>query len=221
MNKYIIIAVVLLGTFLLHQIITKALEKKYTYSLMKSITDDEQTFTNKLDSLIVKYLIPIYNREFFRLNYYIVHSNAQKIKEQLASMEDLKMSKTQQLTLYQTVFKYYITTNKKTEARNISRKINAFVDENNLDKDIKTQHEMEIRIYLDKDIKAIPYIDSILEDCTDQEKAIRYLEKTYIYKANNQLDKAKECMNKVIEYTNDEKQKQIFKELLADNLENL
>lgn len=221
MNKYIIIAVVLISTFLLHQIITKALEKKYTYSLMKSITDDEETFSNKLDSLIVKYLIPIYNREFFRLNYYIVHSNTQKVKDQLASMEGLKMTKSQQLSLYQTVFKYYITINKKTEARNISRKINIFVDENNLDKDIKKQYEMEIKIYLDKDIKAIPYIDSILEDCDDAEKAIRYLEKTYIYKENNQLDKAKECMNKVIEYTPDEAQKKTFKDLLENNLEGL
>ena len=59
MNKYIIIAVVLIGTFLVHKVITSVLEKKYTYSLMKSITDDEQTFTKKLDSLIVKYLIPM------------------------------------------------------------------------------------------------------------------------------------------------------------------
>lgn len=221
MNKYIIVAIVLLATFLLHQIITKVLEKKYTYSLMKSITEDEETFRNKLDSLIVKYLIPLYNREFFQLNYYIVHSNTSKVKEQLAKMEELKMTKTQQLSLYQTVFKYYIATNKKTEARNISRKINAFVDENNLDKDIKTQYEMELRIYLDKDIKAIPYIDSILEDCSDQEKAVRYLEKTYIYKANDQLNKAIECMNKVIEYTTDEKQKQIFKDLLANDLKDL
>ena len=221
MNKYIIIAITLLGTFLLHQIITKTLEKKYTYSLMQSITEDEETFAKKLDSVIVKYLIPIYNREFFRLNYYIVHSDTKKVKEQLAEMENLKMTSAQHLSLYQTVFKYFITINKKTEARNISRKINVLVDENNMDKEIKTQHEMEIRIYLDKDIKTIPYIDSILEDCSDQEKAVRYLEKTYIYKANDQLNNAKECMNKVIEYTTDEKQKQIFKDLLANNLKDL
>lgn len=221
MNKYIIIAITLLGTFLLHQIITKTLEKKYTYSLMQSITEDEETFAKKLDSVIVKYLIPIYNREFFRLNYYIVHSDTKKVKEQLAEMENLKMTSAQHLSLYQTVFKYFITINKKTEARNISRKINVLVDENNMDKDIKTQHEMEIKIYLDKDIKTIPYIDSILEDCSDQEKAVRYLEKTYIYKANDQLNNAKECMNKVIEYTTDEKQKQIFKDLLANNLKDL
>ncbi|MBR3840113.1 MAG: hypothetical protein IKM20_03140 [Erysipelotrichales bacterium] len=221
MNKYIIIAITLLGTFLLHQIITKTLEKKYTYSLMQSITEDEETFAKKLDSVIVKYLIPIYNREFFRLNYYIVHSDTKKVKEQLAEMENLKMTSAQHLSLYQTVFKYFITINKKTEARNISRKINVLVDENNMDKDIKTQHEMEIKIYLDKDIKTITYIDSILEDCSDQEKAVRYLEKTYIYKANDQLNNAKECMNKVIEYTTDEKQKQIFKDLLANNLKDL
>ena len=131
------------------------------------------------------------------------------------------MTKNQQLTLYQTVFKYFITINKKSEARNISRKINAFVDENNLDKDIKKQYEMEILIYLDKDIKAISYIDSILKECSDQEKAVRYLEKTYIYKANDQLKDAMECMNKVIEYTTDEKQKETFKELLANNLKDL
>lgn len=221
MKKYIIIAIVLIVTFLLHQFLTKILVKKYTYSLMKSITEDEETFSNKLDSLIVKYLIPIYNREFLRLNYYIVHSNDKRIKEQLSFMENLKMNNAQHLSLYQTAFKYFITVNKKTDARNISRKINAFVDEHNLDKDIKTQYEMEIKIYLDKDINAIPYIDSILENCEDQEKAIRNLEKTYIYKTNNQLDKAMECMNEVIKYTTDENQKQIFKDLLSNNLKDL
>ena len=221
MNKYIIIVVVLIGSFLIHQIITKILEKKYTQSLMKSITEDEETFSKNLDSLAVKYIIPIYNREFLRLNYYIIHSNDKKVKEQLSFMEGLKMNNAQHLSLYQTAFKYFITINKKTDARNISRKINAFVDEHNLDKDIKTQYEMEIKIYLDKDINAIPYIDSILEECSDQEKAIRYLEKTYIYKENNQLEDAKECMKKVIEYTTDKTQKQVFIDLLANNLKEL
>ena len=221
MNKYIIIVVVLIGSFLIHQIITKILEKKYTQSLMKSITEDEETFSKNLDSLAVKYIIPIYNREFLRLNYYIIHSNDKKVKEQLSFMEGLKMNNAQHLSLYQTAFKYCITINKKTDARNISRKINAFVDEHNLDKDIKTQYEMEIKIYLDKDINAIPYIDSILEECSDQEKAIRYLEKTYIYKENNQLENAKECMKKVIEYTTDKTQKQVFIDLLANNLKEL
>lgn len=221
MNKYIIIVVVLIGSFLIHQIITKILEKKYTQSLMKSITEDEETFSKNLDSLAVKYIIPIFNREFLRLNYYIIHSNDKKVKEQLSFMEGLKMNNAQHLSLYQTAFKYFITINKKTDARNISRKINAFVDEHNLDKDIKTQYEMEIKIYLDKDINAIPYIDSILEECSDQEKAIRYLEKTYIYKENNQLEDAKECMKKVIEYTTDKTQKQVFIDLLANNLKEL
>ena len=221
MNKYIIIAIVLLATFLLHQIITKILEKKYTYKLMQSITLDEQTFSNELDKLIVKYLIPIYNREFFRLNYYIVHTNDKKIKEQLAIMEDLKMTNNQQLSLYQTVLKYFISVNKKTDARNMLRKINAFVDENNLDKEIKKQYEMEVKIYLDKDINTISYIDSIIEDAEDNEKAIRYLEKCYIYKANNQLDKAIESMNKVIEFTADSKQKEEFKKLIDNNLKDL
>lgn len=221
MNKYIIIAVVLIGSFLIHQFITKILEKKYTQSLMKSITEDEETFSKNLDSLAVKYIIPIFNREFLRLNYYIIHSNDKKVKEQLSFMEGLKMNNAQHLSLYQTAFKYFITINKKTDARNISRKINAFVDEHNLDKDIKTQYEMEIKIYLDKDINAIPYIDSILEECSDQEKAVRYLEKTYIYKENNQLENAKECMKKVIEYTTDKTQKQVFIDLLANNLKEL
>lgn len=221
MKKYIIIGVVLVVTFLAHQFLTKFLIKKYTYKLMSLITKDETTFFNQLDSLIVKYLFPVYNREFFRLNYFIVNIQHNKIKEQFATMETLKMSNNQRLALYQTVFKYFISVNKKTETKNLLRKINAFIDENNLDKEIKKQYEMEYRIYLEKDIKAIPYIDSILQNCEDSEKAVRYLEKTYIYKENNKLDLAKECMKKVIEYTPDTTQKQIFTDLLKDNLKDL
>ena len=221
MNKYIIIAIVLVTTFVLHQILTKILEKKYTYKLMQSISKDEQTFEKELNSFMVKYLIPIYNREFFRLNYYIVHTKDKKIKEQLSLMEDLKMSINQHLSLYDAVFNYFITVNKKTDARKMSRKINVFVDENNLDSEMKTQYEMKIKIYIDKDISAIPYIDSMLENADDKEKAVRFLEKTYIYKENNKLDDAMECMRKVIEYTPDEKQKQIFQNLLNNNLKGL
>lgn len=221
MNKYIIIAIVLVTTFVLHQILTKILIKKYTYKLMQSISKDEQTFEKELNSFMVKYLIPIYNREFFRLNYYIVHTKDKRIKEQLSLMEDLKMSINQHLSLYDAVFNYFITVNKKTDARNMSRKINVFVDENNLDSEIKTQYEMKIKIYIDKDINAIPYIDSMLENADDKEKAVRFLEKTYIYKENNKLDDAMECMRKVIEYTPDEKQKQIFQNLLNNKLKGL
>lgn len=221
MNKYIIIAIVLVTTFVLHQILTKILVKKYTYKLMQSISKDEQTFEKELDSFMVKYLIPIYNREFFRLNYYIVHTKDKKIKEQLSLMEDLKMSINQHLSLYDAVFNYFITVNKKTDARNMCRKINVFVDENNLDSEMKTQYEMKIKIYIDKDINAIPYIDSMLENADDKEKAVRFLEKTYIYKENNKLDDAMECMRKVIEYTPDEKQKQIFQNLLNNKLKGL
>ena len=136
-------------------------------------------------------------------------------------MEDLKMSINQHLSLYDAVFNYFITVNKKTDARNMSRKINVFVDENNLDSEMKTQYEMKIKIYIDKDISAIPYIDSMLENADDKEKAVRFLEKTYIYKENNKLDDAMECMRKVIEYTPDEKQKQIFQNLLNNNLKGL
>ena len=221
MNKYIIIAIVLVTTFVLHQILTKILIKKYTYKLMQSISKDEQTFEKELNSFMVKYLIPIYNREFFRLNYYIVHTKDKRIKEQLSLMEDLKMSINQHLSLYDAVFNYFITVNKKTDARNMSRKINVFVDENNLDSEIKTQYEMKIKIYIDKDINAIPYIDSMLENADDKEKAVRFLEKTYIYKENNKLDDAMECMRKVIEYTPDDKQKQIFQNLLNNKLKGL
>lgn len=221
MKKYIIIGIVLIVTFLAHQFLTKFLIKKHTYKLMNLITKDEETFFNQLDSLLSKYLFPVYNREYFRLNYFIVHIQHSKIKEQFVKMESLKMTNNQRLALYQTVFKYYVSVNKKTDAKNLLRKINAFVDENNLDTEIKKQYEMEYKIYLDKDIKAIPYIDAILKDCPDSEKAVRYLEKTYIYKENKELELAKECMKKVIEYTPDSKQKEIFQDLLDKNLQDL
>ena len=221
MNKYILIAVVLIGTFLIHHFLTKFLVKKYTYKLMSSITKDEESFVKELDSFMVKYLFPVYNREFFRLNYYIINIQHAKVKEQFAKLEQIKMTNNQRLALYQTIFKYFVSVNKKTDAKNLLRKLNAFVDENNLDSEIKKQYEMEYKIYLEKDIKAISYIDSLLENCEDVEKAVHYLEKTYIYKENNQLDLAKECMKQVISYTPDEKQKQAFQELLDNNLKDL
>ena len=209
-NRILIAIIVGVVLAIIINIIRKYLEKRYTIKLMKAMMADEDDFLKLLDSFVVKYLFAPYNREFMRLNNYIARGADKKVKEQISLMEKMRMNRKQRFAVYQTAFQYFITV-----------KMNIFIDENNLDPQMKKSIEMDMKMYFDKDISTIPYIDEKIEDSDDAEKAVWNLKKAYVLKANKKLEEAKECIRLVIQYTNDPTQKKIMQELLDNDLKDL
>lgn len=223
MNKQILIgiigAVVALVIILL---VRKYYIKKYTMELMQCLmNDDIQPFLNKLDSFGVKTLFPPFNREYMRLNYYMAHGMDKKVKEQISMMDKMKADRKQRFASYQSAFQYFVSVNSESNAKNMQRKMNAFIEENNLDPELKKKTEMEMRIYFDKDIKTIPYIDEQLQNCSEAETAVWNFKKAFIYKANHKLDEAMKCMQIVVDTTTDPTQKKVMQELMDHNLKDL
>lgn len=222
-SKQIAIAVVVtLAVLTITYIVKKELTKKYTMKLMKAvIEEDDEKFDQIADSFMVKMLFEPFNREFLRLNRYIAKGSDKKVKEQLSLIEGMRTSRNQRLTTYQTVFQYFLSTDNVSNAKNIQRKINAFVDEYKLDEEIKRAVDMDVRMFFDHDLSTIPYIDEKLADCSDQEKAVWNYRKAYVLNFNSKHDEAMACMQEVLKYTTDPMQKEIMQKIVDNDLKDL
>ena len=213
---------ILLITFLVGVLMTrKLLTMYYTKKLVNAFTDDPDCFEKKLDSAPVRLLFEVFNREFMRLNFYITYSKKGKIDEQAEKLDKIKLNRNQKFSVFQLLLQYYISTNQENKARKLQKRYNAFVDENKLDKVLKNNMEMELKIHFNKDITTLSYIDMNLEKCSSAEKVAWNFKKAIVLKANNQIEEAKACIQEVIEHTHDEKQKEMMQELLNHDLKDL
>ena len=182
---------------------------------------DREAFVTLLDSTKVKELFAPYNREYMRLNMYITYSMDKDIRKQVELISNMPITTQQKLAVYQLVFQYYVSSNNEKEARLIKKQIEELVDAKKLDIEIKTELEMEISIVFKKDINAISYIDGKLKDCSIPDKVAWNVKKARIYKANNRLDDAMQCIQLVLDYTEDLDEKEIIQNLLNNNLNEL
>ncbi|MGN1344535.1 MAG: hypothetical protein ACI4U3_08140 [Traorella sp.] len=222
MNKNGIIYVVLILVFLVIMHFGKAfLLSRYTVKLMNSISKDDQSFFKLVDSFGCKMLFEPFNRDFMKLNYYILHDDEKNVQEQYHKLESHKLSKDQTLAIYEKIFKYYITKNNRQQAIEIYDKVKKYLKEKELDNHILLNYEKDIKVYLDKDMDAIKLLDDMIQKSNQQYQSMYYIEKAYVLKHNNYLDQAKECIKNVIELSEDEQEKQVMKDLLDSNLQAL
>lgn len=213
----LIFFIVLILFLILYRILTKV----YTKSLVNSFKEDTGKFEKTLNSLIAKLLFPPYNREFMYLNYCVLHKKGKKVSEQIEKLDSMRINNEQHLAIYKTAIQYYVSVNNEKEARNIQKKLNEFIEKNQLDSKIKETVDVELNIFFTKDISTLSYIDGKLENCSDLDKVEWNFKKAVVLKANDRLEEAKECMKIVIENTKNPEQKKAMQEILDNNLKDL
>lgn len=219
---YILIIGILVITVLYH-FIKKHLVNKYSNELMELIINgDEEKFNELLDSNVVKYVFAPFNREYMRLNLYIMNNKTNKVKEQIDLIKRMNLLAQQKIAAYKIAFQYYVSIKSEGNARKLLKTICDLVDKNDkLDKAIKLECSMEIKMVFDKDLKTIPYIDDNLKECSNPEKVAWLIKKATLLKSNNKLEDAIECIKQALVYTTDEDEKEIINELINSRLENL
>lgn len=217
-SSYIILLISFIaGMFLIRKLLTMY----YTKKLVNDFTNHPDQFEKVLDSKLVRFLFEVFNREFMRLNYFITYSKKGKVDEQVEKIEKMKLNKQQRFTIFQLLLQYYISIDEEKKARKLQKRYNAFIDENNLDKVLKYNMDMELKIHFEKDLTTLSYIDSHLNNCNDTERVVWNFKKAIVLKANNKLEEAKSCIQQVILNTKDEKQKEVMQELLQNELKEL
>lgn len=205
------------GIFLIRKLLTIV----YTKKLVNVFTNHPEQFEKILDSKPVRLLFEVFNREFMRLNFYITYSKKGKVDEQVEKLEKTNMNINQRFSVFQLLLQFYISINDEKKAKKLQKRYNSFIDENKLEKVLKSNMDMELKIHFDKDLSTLSYIDSHLNNCNDTERVVWNFKKAIVLKANNKLEEAKSCIQQVILYTKDEKQKEVMQELLQNELKEL
>lgn len=220
-QKIMIIAIIVLVCFVLSGVIKHYLNKKYTLKLMNAMADDEETFNQLVDSTMIKLLFEPFNREYLRLNYYIAHDNAIKIKNQIDLLDKMRTNKAQQQAYMNLAFQYYIMGRKEKEAKKMGKRLIAFIQANGADNEdlIIEDINMNLAIFIDHDQSLIPTMGEKIEQTEKDEKATWLFRRAYLYKHNNQPELAKQDLEEALNHVTNDGQKEVIHKILEEGLD--
>lgn len=113
--NYVIIAIVVVA---LSTIVIQILKRTQFKKLLTYLqTGDFKTFEAKIDTPLMKYLYPQFNRDYLRLNAYVLQGDEKKIEAGLQRLLSYKMSKKQKEDVYMKAFNYYVGVEKPGKAK--------------------------------------------------------------------------------------------------------
>lgn len=219
MEKYL--SFIMMGICTVYFILIQYLTRKYSNELKDALTNNPENFETIIDKPIVKFLFQGAGREFIRLNYLMSYGTKEEVAQQFECLDSMKLHKKQKNQLYQTMLQYYIMKDDKENSLSLVERYNAFADANNLSEDSKKAFAMEIKMYFEKTMDCVEYIDERMNFASEAEKVVLNYKKAVILKEHGYIEEAKECVRYIMDSTTDEKQREVMEEALNNNLETL
>ena len=122
---------------------------------------DFDAFFKRLDTLSCKYFYPPFNREYMRLNGYVLKGDKKKVEECFELLLQMRKSKKQELDVVIKAFYYYIDENNKRKCKALLERMKTIADES-----ITQECEVLYDILLEEETK---YIDDMEEQLKDEE----------------------------------------------------
>lgn len=157
-NIVIILFVVVLLFEVVMTIKQKRDKKAIEDALTKSIVNtDYDTFYKMIESKEAIKSIPLYNRQFLKLNVALMQKEDRKINEVIQSFKEMRMNDSQIIEVSLKAFDYYIEKGNKKEARYYKKLI---LDHSQNDR-IKELTKRTYSIYIDKSDE---YLDVLLKE---------------------------------------------------------
>lgn len=118
MQKYIIIAVVIIGMWLLYNFYMKHRTNSITNKLMKCLeTGDSENFEKLVNAKSTKRFIHPFNLYFLKLNAAIMKGNKTEIKLAFKDFDNLRINNAQKKMVYEKGFYYYLSQQNKRETK--------------------------------------------------------------------------------------------------------
>lgn len=151
-----VILIMVVVTFVGTQYFKQRIFKKLVTNLQKR---DFDAYFKVLDSLSCKYFYPPFNREYMRLNAYMMIPDQKKIGEQFDLMLGMRMAKKQDLDVSIKAFYYYLDEENKKKCRELLERLKKLDQEG-------MAHECEViyDIFLCKETKYIETMEEQLKD---------------------------------------------------------
>ncbi|MFV0382017.1 MAG: hypothetical protein ACK5KR_07355 [Breznakia sp.] len=164
MNYTIIIAIIIFGIASIVFIeVSKRMRLKKIIHLLQSRQFEE--FFELCDAKFTKFLFPIYNIEYMKLNAYILQENLKNIEAQFKKLLAFRMNKKQKEDMYMKAFNYYVGNE---DAKNAKKMLTLI---KKLDNDqIKHEASVMYDIFI---LKNDAHLQSMLADLKDLPDAVK------------------------------------------------
>lgn len=122
----LIVVAVTIVLIVIAQVWKQAILKKLIKSLQQG---DFDAYFKRLDTLSCKYFYPPFNREYMRLNGYIMKADKKKIEECFDLILKMRLSKKQNLDVTIKAFYYYLDEDSKKKCKSLLERLKEIADE--------------------------------------------------------------------------------------------
>ncbi|MBE6113722.1 MAG: hypothetical protein E7191_01410 [Erysipelotrichaceae bacterium] len=194
----------------------KNLVKKQADKLTKMVLNKDPKFLTEIESRTTKSMIEPFNREFLRLNYYVVCEMDEEIADQLDLMDSIQMNAQQRLACLHLVFQYHMIHKNVEQGRATLEKISYVVDANKFDPRIKREAAIDAKIHLENDLSVIDDINFEIVEANDHDRVVWISKKALAYKNNDRMLEAKTELQLALALASDDAQRAALEKMMVE-----
>lgn len=190
---YLKIFMIFVVAFIAIQLLIRLLGKRASDKAMKAFMEsDTPTFTKNIDSWLAKLTIPTFNRNFFKLNYFMSVNDSEQVQSIAQSMEKLHMNRNQKLEYLMKLYEYALMRDEVESTKQALEALRTFIRESDMDNRNQLLEKLDLdeSIFINHDMDSLAAIDTLIEQSPEELKGVWYFRKAMILEENGHDQRA-------------------------------
>lgn len=190
---YLKLFMIFVVAFIAIQLLIRLLGKRASDKAMKAFMEsDTPTFTKNIDSWLAKLTIPTFNRNFFKLNYFMSVNDSEQVQSIAQSMEKLHMNRNQKLEYLMKLYEYALMRDEVESTKHALEALRTFIRESDMDNRTQLLEKLDLdeSIFINHDMDSLAAIDTLIEQSPEELKGVWYFRKAMILEENGHDQRA-------------------------------
>lgn len=190
---YLKLFMIFVVAFIAIQLLIRLLGKRASDKAMKAFMEsDTPTFTKNIDSWLAKLTIPTFNRNFFKLNYFMSVNDSDQVQSIAQSMEKLHMNRNQKLEYLMKLYEYALMRDDVESTKQALEALRTFIRESDMDNRTQLLEKLDLdeSIFINHDMDSLAAIDTLIEQSPEELKGVWYFRKAMILEENGHDQRA-------------------------------
>lgn len=190
---YLKIFMIFVVAFIAIQLLIRLLGKRASDKAMKAFMEsDTPTFTKNIDSWLAKLTIPTFNRNFFKLNYFMSVNDSEQVQSIAQGMEKLHMNRNQKLEYLMKLYEYALMRDEVESTKQALEALRTFIRESDMDNRTQLLEKLDFdeSIFINHDMDSLAAIDTLIEQSPEELKGVWYFRKAMILEENGHDQRA-------------------------------
>lgn len=190
---YLKLFMIFVVAFIAIQLLIRLLGKRASDKAMKAFMEsDTPTFTKNIDSWLAKLTIPTFNRNFFKLNYFMSVNDSEQVQSIAQGMEKLHMNRNQKLEYLMKLYEYALMRDEVESIKQALEALRTFIRESDMDNRTQLLEKLDLdeSIFINHDMDSLAAIDTLIEQSPEELKGVWYFRKAMILEENGHDQRA-------------------------------